>query len=202
MNLRRWLERVVLGWTAFTTVFLWTVANRGFWRPSISSASLGPEAGGRTLTFWVLLGLAPLALGMFYLHGRRRLKPLFRGLLLSWHFTLAGVAAGLALLTHGKAEFVGATWGWTVPIGLLASLLAVMALAAAWFVVLDVRAPAQAHRPWTGIRWKELIAAVALTPVVAAVFHLGDGYDWSARVATAGAIVQWLLFIHAVENDA
>jgi hypothetical protein len=200
MKTFRTLENMVLGWTAFTTVFLWTVTNRGLWRPTISSASIGAEGSGRTLTFWILLSLAPLALGLFYLHGRHRLRPVFWGLLLSWHSVLAIVAVSIAASTGGTARFIGGTWGWNLPMRGLSIWLVVTALAAALYVFADAKRPAAPKIPWGAIGWRRLTVAAALTPFIAVVFTLGQGYDWSARVGTATAIAQWLLALHALET--
>lgn len=200
--LHRWLERVVWGWTAFTTVFLWTTTNRGLWRPSISSASLGEEGSGRTATFWVALFLVPYALGLFYLHRRKRLFPLCGVMLITWHAAIYGVAVWGTAQTGGEAEFVGGTWGWTAPLTLVAGLSVLMTVLAAVHVYYSARSHAD-HSPrgWR-LPWKRLILLALLTPLIASIFQFGEGYDWSARVATGLAVAQWLGLLVTLETDS
>ncbi|MBM3846315.1 MAG: hypothetical protein FJ405_08520 [Verrucomicrobia bacterium] len=44
------------------------------------------------------------------------------------------------------------------------------------------------------------LLVLALTAVIAIIFHPGEGYDWSARVGTLLAILQRLLLLHVVEG--
>jgi len=190
------LERLVVTWTAITTVFTWTVTNRGLWRPSISSASIGAEAHGRTTSFWVAASLAMAALALFTLYGRRRGRLAFAVTFALWHGVLIAAATMLAIV---GGVFVGGTWGWVASFRILGPIMILLSALALWWLRHD-RTQTHPDRSWTPPDTRRVVIALLLTPVVAGIFQLGAGYDSSAKAATALAVAQWLLLLQAVEG--
>lgn len=191
----------VMAWTVFTTTFLWTPTMRGFFRPDVSSwAVMEMQGTGRSGSFWVFPALAALALLLFYLEGRGRLRPLFHLLLLAWHGTITGlVLYGIA--TEGiTAEFEGAMWGVRIPLVLLAVPFAGFLALAVWWVIRERRGGPSSPAPWSDIHWKSLAAAVLLLPVAVVFFRMGEGIDWPTRVATAATILQWVVLTQALSH--
>lgn len=193
------LEAVVVAWTVFTTAFLWTATMRGLFRPDISTWSvLGLSGTGRGGSFWVFPALAMAALVVFYLYGRR-LRSTVHGFVLVWHGLLVLMVAP-ALLRAEPASFEGATWGVQLPLWILVVPVVGGFVATGAWVLADRGAADAVARPWGAIDGRALALAVALLPVAAALFAVGDGVDWPTRGATAAAILQWVLLAQAVSH--
>lgn len=197
-----WLPGVVLAWTAFTTTFLWTVTTRGLFRPEISTWSvMGWGGGGREEGFWAFPTLAALALLLFYLEGRGRLRPLFHALLLSWHLAVTGIVLGGTLAAGDGAYFEGAMWGVRVPLAVLALPFAGFAALTVWWIAREVggrsRTPTAA---WGQIDRRALAIALLLLPAAALSFALGEGFDGPTKLATGLVVVQWILLTRALSH--
>ena len=196
-----WLGGSVLVWTIFTTTFLWTATMRGFFRADISVWSvLGVQGAGREGTFWLFPALAAFALLAFYLHGHGRVRWLVQTLLLAWHGLLAYIVIA-GVLQEGGGYFEGTTWGVRIPLWTLAvPFVGFLALAVLW-VVRERREPApQREVPWRAVGYRSLIGAVVLLPIAAFLFRVGEGFDWTTRLATAVTILQWILLTQALST--
>ena len=196
------MRHVVWGWTAFTSVFLWTVTNRGLWRPSISSASIGDEGNGQTITFWIFLSLIPFVLYLFYLRGRQLRFGLRSSMLILWNVAITVASIYIVAFAGGDVQFAGQTWGWKVPLVWIAgvsSLMTILACIVTYLTRVPENNTASQHAP---IRWKHLAGFLLVTPIVAALFLLGDGYDWTGRAATALAIIQWIGILVSIEGTS
>lgn len=195
MNRKRpWLPGAVMGWTIFSTVFLWTPTMRGFFRPDISFfAVMDLRGSGREGWFWIFPALAVLALLLFYLEGRNRLRPLFHALLLGWHLPVTAIVLYGALSAGDDAYFEGAMWGVRLPLWLVAiPFMAFSALAVGW-VVLEMRGAKRADSPgWSHVHWQKLGVAGLLLLPAALLFYFGQGFDWKTMLATAVTVAQWI----------
>lgn len=191
-----------MGWTVFTTTFLWTPTMRGFFRPEISFFTIIEARGtGREGWFWMFPGLALLALLLFYLEGRSRLRPLFHVLLLGWHLSVTGMVLYGALAAGSKAYFEGAIWGVRLPLWLLAIPFAFFSMMAVWWVARELQGEVPPEKAaWGRIHWKWLGIAAALLPVAMVFFHFGEGFDWKTKVATATTVVQWIFLTQALAH--
>jgi hypothetical protein len=190
-----------MAWTVFTTTFLWTPTMRGFFRPDVSSwAVMEMQGSGRSGSFWVFPLLAALALLLFYLGGRHRLRGLFHTLLLAWHGTLIAIVLYGIVREGLSADFEGAMWGVRVPLWIVAvPFVAFFALAVRW-VIGERREPPPPPAPWRDLHWKSLAAAVLLLPVALVFFRIGEGIDWPTRIATATTILQWIVLTQALSH--
>jgi hypothetical protein len=194
-------EGPVMAWTVFTTTFLWTPTMRGFFRPDVSSwAVMEMQGSGRSGSFWVFPLLAALALLLFYLGGRQRMRGVFHALLLAWQGALTGIVLYGIAREGLSAEFEGAMWSVRIPLWVIAApFLAFFALAVR-FVISERREPPPSPAPWNDIHWKSLAAAVLLLPVAVVFFRLGEGIDGPTRIATAATILQWIVLTQALSH--
>jgi hypothetical protein len=191
-----------MAWTVFTTTFLWTPTMRGLFKPEISSwVVMGIRGTGREGAFWVFPALALLALFAFYLEGRGRWRPLFHILLIGWHTTVTGIVVYGAAVQGTGAYFEGAMWGVRVPLLAVAvPFVAFFALAIRW-VLRERRAPGRPEPArWGAVHWSTLGLAGLLLPVAIVLFRLGEGIDWTTRLATAATILQWILLTQALSH--
>ncbi|MDX2262532.1 MAG: hypothetical protein SFU84_12645 [Gemmatimonadales bacterium] len=69
-----------------------------------------------------------------------------------------------------------------------------------WWIVRDTKVPPAQPTAWGAIRWRWLLGAVVLTPLIALTFQQVDDYGAMAKVATGLAIVQWLMLITSVDD--
>jgi hypothetical protein len=185
-----------MGWTLFTTTFLWTPTMRMFLKPDVSQWSLfGLSGSGREGAFWVFPTAAGVVLLLFYLEGRGRLRPLVHAVLLAWHLPVtAGLLYG-AGVAGPNAVFVGAAWGWEVRLALLAvPFVAFTSLAVVWIAREVGGGPSVERSGWTDVDRGPLVGAAALVPVATVLFRLGgEGFDALVRLAIAATILQWVL---------
>lgn len=198
---RGWLRHAVLAWTALLSVFLWTSLNRAVWRPEIATwAGFGLEGRGPGAWTWVAAAAALVAGFLFYLEGRGRRRALFHAILIAVHLPLTAYLTYLVVAMGPDAAFHGDTWGWRVPLSvLLVPFLAFTVLAVA-LVVRERVGTSPPRRPWSDVDGRALLLAVALTPVIAVSFGSGSEFDTRARIATALAVLQWLLLISALQH--
>lgn len=190
------LRGVVMGWTLFTTTFTWTPTMRMFLKPEVSNWSLfGLSGSGREGAYWVFPVAACAALLLFYLEGRGRLRPLVWVLLLAWHLPVTAAFAYGAAAAGPEARFVGAAWGWEVPLWILSMPF----LLFSGLVVLRITQEARGASTvpvagWLDLDWWALVGALLLLPVAVLFFALGgSGYDGLVRTAIAATVVQWIL---------
>ncbi len=190
----RWRDWA-LGWTTFVTVFTWTPTMRMFLKPEISQWSIfGISGSGRSPGFWILPTAAVLALFLFYLEGRGRMRGLFHGLLLAWHLPLTAAIVYVSLRQGPEAKFVGGAWGVQIPLPILALPFVFFSALAVRWVLAERRGeiPVPTAR-WTEISGRKLLAAALLLPLIVAFFDLGEGFDTRARIAIVACVVQWIL---------
>lgn len=199
------LRGIVMGWTLFTTTFLWTPTMRMLLKPEVSQWSVfGLSGSGTEGAFWIFPLGAALALLLFYLEGRGRLRPAVHGLLLAWHLPLtAGLIWGAASLGP-EASFVGAAWGWEVPFAILAVPFVVLSGLTVVWIAREARSGSAVDATgWTDVDWRPLAGAVVLLPAAAVLFGLGGaGYDGWVKLAIAATVTQWVLLTIGLNGRA
>jgi hypothetical protein len=196
------LSAAVMAWTIFTTVFLWTSTMRGFFMPELPWAVGSLRGAGRDGMFWIFPALAAAAVFLFYLEGRNRLRPLFHLLLLAWHLSVTGLVVYGAIQGGSKALFQGAMWGVRIPLWVAALPLVLFSILAVVWVARETRGATRlGHAPWAHIHWKKLGIAALLLPLAVLFFHLGEGFGWHTKLATAVIILQWILLAESVGHS-
>lgn len=192
------LRGIVLTWTVLTTTFFWTSTMRVLFKPEISSWSIFYFKGkGFEGAFWILPLVVILALFMFYLEGRGRLRPLFHVLLLAWHSLITGVIIYGSLQPGGEISF--GTWGLSVSfIWLVVPFLIFFLLAIALVIQENKTALEIPAFQWSVINTTPLIIALALTVLAVLFFRLGTGFNYLVKIAVGITIVQWILLTEAV----
>lgn len=190
------LRGIVMGWTLFTTTFLWTPTMRMFLKPEVSNWSVfGLSGSGPEGAFWMFPLAVVLALLLFYLEGRGRLRWAVHMLLLAWHIPLTSGLLYAAILVDPGATFVGAAWGWEVPLALLAVPFVVLSGLVVFWVVREARGgPSVDAAGWGDVDWRPLVGAAVLLPVAVVLFDRGGAeYDGMVQLAIAATVVQWIL---------
>ncbi|MDH3255199.1 MAG: hypothetical protein OEM62_09425 [Acidobacteriota bacterium] len=198
-----YLRQLVLAWTIFTTTFTWTPTMRLLLKPEISQWNIFGVAGsGRTGPFWILPLAATVALLLFYLEGRGKLRPLFHALLLGWHLPLTA-AIVISTVQSTEATFMGAAWGVEIPLFVLAFPFSVFSVLAVVWVVRERRGSLPVSpRGWSQVGWRKIAIAVVLLPVAAVFFWLGEGFDGKTKIAIATTVVQWILLTEGLRGPA
>jgi len=191
---RDYLRKLVLAWTIFTTTFTWTPTMRLLLKPEISQWNIFGVAGsGRSGPFWILPLAAMVALLLFYLEGRGRLRPLFHALLLGWHLPLtAAIVYGGVQST--EATFMGAAWGVEIPLVLLALPFSLFSVLAVVWVARERRGSLPVSTTdWSQVDWRKIAISAFLLPLAAIFFWLGEGFDGKTKIAIVTTVVQWIL---------
>lgn len=192
------IRGIVLTWTILTTTFFWTSTMRILLKPEISSWSIFSVGGkGFMGEFWLPPLIVILALFMFYLEGRGRLRPLFHTLLLGWHLTITGAFIYGSLQTDSMISF--GTWGISLSFIWLVFPLAIFSVLAIVMVIQEIRGRRSVPvHEWNRINWSAIAIAALLLPVALILFRLGTGFNWIVKLAVATTIIQWILLAEAV----
>ncbi len=192
------LRGVVLTWTILTTTFFWTSTMRILMKPEISSWSifqLGGEGFGGAWWFPPLIVL--LALLMFYIEGRGRIRGLYHFLLLAWHVALTTAIIYGSLQSGGNISF--GTWGIALSFFWLIVPVVVFLVLAMLLVWRESRGKSDVPVfEWTTFNWRSLVLVLVMFPVALLFFRLGTGFDWRVKIAVATTIVQWIILSEAV----
>jgi hypothetical protein len=177
---------------------------RLFLKPEISQWRVFELGGAGTDGPYLFLPLlAMLALVMFYIDGRGRVRNVFFALLLAWH---GGVTMALvfgALTAGNDAVFMGAAWGIRLPFALLVVPFGVSTAAAIALWILERRH--QQMVPvlgWLQLQVGKLGVAALLLPCAALLFWLGEGFDVYTLIAIVVTVVQWILLTEGVGRPA
>jgi len=192
------LRSIVLVWTILTTTFFWTSTMRLIFKPEISSWKIITFAGrGGMGEFWLLPAIAIIAIFLFYLEGRGRLRSIYHILLIGWHLLITTIVV-LGSIQSDTAITFGA-WGITLDFVWLIAPFAIFLVLAFILVKHEIQAiiPVPVFK-WGQINWKKLAAAVILLPVAYFLFQLGTGYNWIVKIAIIITIAQWILIAEAL----
>lgn len=187
--------RVLLAWTALTTVI--------FWLPLVRSLMDGDTYewgfigfGGHGLhgDLWLpALGVA-LALSIRSLGWRGARMP-FHGLLLLWVVPLGAGATWLSLTQPEDFRFKGDTLGVDVslvPVGIL--LFGGMAALAVFWVIRDLRSGRRREAlPWTRTNKVFGLALIALLPIQFVLLRFGEPHGTTDQIGVVLTILQWML---------
>jgi len=190
--------RLLLAWTALTTLV--------FWLPFIRTLMDGPTyewglAGlsGRRLQgdFWFPALGAALALSIRYFGWRGARLP-FHALLLLWLVPLGALASWAALSEPEQFRFQGDTLGVDIPLAWAGpAIFGGMALLAVFWVVRNLRSgPRGSHReilPWTPTNRALTLALVGLLPVQFLLLRFGEPHGTTDQIGVILTIAQWLL---------
>ena len=167
-------------------------------KPEISSwRLLGVGGRGVAGDFWLPPLIVLIALFIFYLEGRGRLRPLYHILLIGWHLTITGIFLYGSLRPNSIVSF--RTWGIEFSFIWLVIPLAAFSILAIVLTHQEMRG----HYPvpvfgWSRINWKTLGVAVLLLPIALIFFRMGTGFDLMVKIAVALTILQWILLTEAL----
>jgi hypothetical protein len=167
-------------------------------KPEISSWSIF-SVGGKGLVgdFWLPPLIVLIALFLFYLEGRGKLRSIYHILLLSWHLVITSVFIYGSLQTNAKISF--GTWGISLDFFWLVIPLATFSILAIILVIQESRG--QISIPtfkWKHIDWKTLALSAILFPIAFLFFRLGDGFNWLVKIAVIVTIFQWILLTESI----
>ncbi len=192
------LRGIVLTWTILTTTFFWTSTMRILFKPEISSWKIFNTGGKGTMgDFWLPPLIVVMALLLFYLEGRGRVRPAFHFLLTGWHLAITGLFIYGSLQSNAKISFK--TWGINLDFSWLVIPVTVFLVLAIILVLQEIRG----HRfvpvfQWHQIDWKTAGLAALLLPAAWIFFRFGDGFNWPVKIAVAVTIIQWILLTDAL----
>jgi hypothetical protein len=186
------LRGIVLTWTILTTTFFWTSTMRVLFKPEISSWSVfGSRGIGFAGDFWLLPLIILLALFMFYIEGRGRLRVLFHSLLISWQLLITAVVVYGSFQSDSSISFE--TWGITMSMHWLAVPFALFLILAIIWVIQELTGKYEIPVcNWSDFNWKPFYLVLVLFPVAFLFFHLGSGFNWLVKIAVASTIFQWI----------
>lgn len=189
---------LVLTWTILTTTFFWTTTMRMIFKPEISAWSIFKFGGkGMLGEFWFPPLIAVIALFMFYLEGRGKLRTIYYVFLIGWHSLLTGGIIYGSLQSGSRISFK--TWGidmsfrWLILPFVLFLFLSVMQ------VVKEAAGKSSVpEHSWKKINFQPLLIAVILVPIVWTFFRIGTGFNWKVKIAVAGTIAQWIFLTESL----
>jgi hypothetical protein len=167
-------------------------------KPEISSWRIFNIGGkGAMGDFWFPPLIVLIALFLFYLEGRGRLRPIYHILLIGWHLTLTGVFIYGSLQSNAKISF--GTWGISFDFIWLVVPLAAFLILAIILVIQENRGSLSIPIfKWSQIDWKTLGIAALLLPVAFIFFRFGEGFNWLVKIAVILTIIQWILLTEAL----
>lgn len=188
------LLRVLLHWTALTTLVFWLPLVRGaFDGETYRWAGFGFGGAGTGGDYWFVAVGAVLAATTMAL-GWRGARPPFHALLVGWHGYLAAGATWLAATRPETFTFSGDTLGVHVSLAVAGPLLfGGFALAAVAWTVRDVRrGGGREVPPWSRANTVRLAALAGLLPVQFALLRF-DRLGPTDPIGVLVTIAQWLL---------
>jgi len=187
--------RVLLTWTAFTTVVFWLPTIRGaFDGPSYEWALMCFSGRGLRGDYWFpLLGVA-FALGVQVLGWRGALTP-FHFLLAGWHLLLAFGSAYVGLTDPEGFRLQGDTLGIDVSLAWVGLVIFGLpaALACRWAWRDLHRQPRPPAAPWQGRNTRWLAGLLALLPIQLALLRFGAPGSLADQIGVVLTVIQWLL---------
>jgi hypothetical protein len=171
---------------------------RVIFKPEISSWSIfGAVGKGFDGDFWLLPLIVFVALFIFYLEGRGRIRVLYHILLISWHLLITAVIVYGSF--HNDSNITFGTWGISMSFLWLVVPFVLFLFTAIALVVKELSGKYKIPRHgWTKINWKPFLIALFLFPVAFLFFRLGDGFNWLVKIAVATTIFQWILLTETV----
>ncbi len=192
------LRGVVLTWTILTTTFFWTSTMRILLKPQISDWSIFTIGGKGFLgDFWLPPLIVLIALFIFYLEGRGKIRTLYHFLLLGWHVLITAVIVYGSLQTNAKITF--GTWGISLSFIWLVVPFALFLVLAVKLVTEEIKQNKLVPEyKWKAVNWKLLGIAALLLPVAIIFFQLGTGFNWLVKIAVASTIFQWIFMAEAL----
>jgi len=170
------LLRVLLYWTAVTTLVFWLPFVRGaFDGPTYEwGLSAGLHGAGVHGDYWLPALGSALALATLWLGWRGARLP-FHILLVLWHGALAALVTAASVVGRGELRLRGDTLGIDVPLDIAGPVLfGAVGLTALYWAARDLRArrPHTAP-PWTRANTVRLAGLAALLPIQFLTLRLG-----------------------------
>ena len=198
----RRLFAVLMFWTGVTTIFTWLPLVRILGRPTGYTWSiLGLSGSGTEGPFWIFLPALFYVLVLLY-SAFRGPRLLFYPLLLGWHFALAAiVSAGLAM-EGGRATWQGQGLHFSIPLWVIAVLLALLLGVVVAWILSDRRRPAPEVAPWSRDNSIRLAGSLGLLIVALLLFGGGTNYDWVTAAAILATIAHWILLMQSFAHGS
>lgn len=187
------LRGSVLAWTVFITTFFWTSTMRLLLKPEISSWRIMDLGGkGSTGQFWLLPLFVFIALFLFFIEGRGKLRVLYHILLISLHLSLTAILIYGSTKSNSAATF--GAWGIKISFLWLSLPFIFFSLLAIFLVIQEARGYLQVpHFGWNKINLKKIGFAGILLPVALVFFSIGEGFNLIVKIAIIITIIQWIL---------
>lgn len=190
-----WMLRVLLAWTAITTLPFWLPLVRSFMDgDSYEWGLLDFRGHGLHGDLWLpALGVA-LALAIRW-PGWRGARMPFHVLLLLWVVPLGAAATWLSIANPEDFRFQGDTLGIDVslaPVGIL--LFGGLAVLALLWVIRDLRSGRRREAPpWTRTNKLLGLGLLALLPLQLVLLRFGEPHGTTDQIGVVITILQWLL---------
>jgi hypothetical protein len=162
-------------------------------KPEISSWRIINMSGkGAMGQFWLLPLLVLLAMFIFYLEGRGKLRLLYHILLLSLHLSITIMLIYGGNSSNSSATF--AAWGIQISFTLLSLPFIFFSILAISLVVQEARGFIDFPQcGWNKINLKKIGFAALLLPVAFLLFRLGQNFNLTVKLAIVTTIIQWIL---------
>lgn len=188
-------RRVLLHWTALTTVIFWLPLVRSLFDGSSYRWQLfrysGEGVGG---DLWFLLLGTGFAVWMLYL-GWRGARPPFHFLLVGWHALITAALIWVVVRAAESLVLRGDTLGLEVPLGLAGPfVLGGFAIASAVWVAQDFLSGRKPYQPsWTLRELRILGVFAAALPVQFVLLRFGPPDGTTDQIGVILTLAQWLL---------
>ena len=195
------LLRVLLGWTAVTTLPFWLILVRGaFDGPSYRWGLFGFSGMGMTGDYWMpAVGVAGAAATLTL--GWRGARLPFHWLLLAWHVLLTGLLAYGAVAYGDRFRLQGDTLGFSVPLGAAGvALFGGITAVVVYWVYRDLRSRASRDAPrWAAANRRWAWGLAGMLPLQFLLLRSGPPDGVSDQIGTVITVGQWLLLGQALK---
>ena len=187
------LRGIVLAWTIIITTFFWTSTMRLLLKPEISSWRIIDVGGkGAMGQFWLLPLIVLIALFLFYIEGRGKLRLLYHILLIGLHLSITAILVYGSIQSNSIASF--GAWGINISFLWISLPFLFFSLLAILLVIQETRGYLQVpHFGWNKINLKKIGFVGILLPVALVFFSIGEGFNLIVKIAIIITIIQWIL---------
>jgi hypothetical protein len=190
------LLRVLLLWTAVTTLLFWLPAVRGlFDGATYEWGWFGFRGRGVAGDYWFPVATSLLAIMTQYLAWRGPRMP-FYALFGCWHLFLACGALTIAITSPDSLRIQGDTLGTDISIAVIGPVLfGAAALLVLLWIVRDIRArnSQRALLYWSERNTRWTVALAALLPLQLALLRIGEPHGTADEIGVLVTVAQWLL---------
>ena len=187
------LRGIVLAWTILITTFFWTSTMRLLLKPEISSWRIMDFGGkGAMGQVWLLPLIVLIALFLFYIEGRGKLRLLYYILLISFHLSITTILVYGSIQSNSIVSF--GAWGISISFYWLTLPFLFFSLLAILLVIQETRGYLHVpHFGWNQINLKKIGFVGILLPVALVFFSIGEGFNLIVKIAIIITIIQWIL---------